>query len=116
MKAAIKDYLASLSSTQKSQMMDLRRVILQADKELTESIKWGSICFSKGKNICGFKVAKKHITLVFFEGAKINDKYHLLTGEGKQVRNLKYDGTHPLNIAGIEDLMIQAIKISNTES
>ncbi len=111
MTTSIKNYLSTLTPSQKDNMMALRAIILSSDDNISESIKWGSICFQTDKNICGFKVAKNHITLVFFDGVKLKDQHQLLNGSGTKVRTLKYDGNQALNEGGIQDLMRQAIRL-----
>jgi len=49
--------------------LEIREVVLSADKKIKEGIKWGSIAFFNNKNICGYRVAKQHVTLLFMEGA-----------------------------------------------
>jgi len=86
---SIRDYLGTLTAPQAELVLAIRDIVLAADSRVKEAIKWGSIAFFHQKNICGFRVAKTHVTLVFMEGASINDTHQLLAGTGTKTRAYK---------------------------
>ncbi len=68
----------------------VREIILDADK-IEEVIKWNSPTFIYKGNMASFMMnAKKHITLMFHEGAKLENKSGLLEGDGKKSRAAKF--------------------------
>lgn len=107
----IKDYLSGLSDFQRELVMEVREVVLSSDKILQEGIKWGSIAFYNNKNICGYRVAKAHITLLFMEGASLVDKHGILEGSGPKARTIKMKSPEDIHKKGIKDLVQQAIKM-----
>jgi hypothetical protein len=110
--AEVQKYLESLTDLQRNLLLELREIVLAADQKIEESIKWGSVCFSLKGNICGYRVAKAHVTLLFFEGGLLNDKENILSGDGAKARTIKYTGKEALNKAAIEDLVKQAIVLN----
>ena len=113
MNTEIKTYLDSLSPFQKTLVMEIREAVLSADTHVQEGIKWGSIAFFNKKNICGFRVAKAHVTLLFMEGASLNDKQKILSGSGAKARTIKVTSADEIPVAGIQDLVQQAIALGN---
>lgn len=65
----IQRYVEGLVEPQQETVLAMREAVLGADTRMKEAIKWGSIAFFHKKNICGFRVAKAHVTLLFMEGA-----------------------------------------------
>lgn len=109
----IETYVASLTHLQKELLLPIREAVLNADSRVKEGIKWGSICFfspEAGGNICGYRVAQKHVTLLFMEGAALKDEYSILEGTGAKARTYKNDGTQPVPVDALQDLVKQAFK------
>ncbi len=64
--------------------------IFTADKKITEKFIYGGIGMYLGdKLIGGIYSSKKHISLVFSLGNELEDKYHVLEGEGQFRRHIK---------------------------
>ncbi|MFX3625817.1 MAG: DUF1801 domain-containing protein [bacterium] len=110
--AEVQKYLESLTELQRELLLELREIVLTTDLKIEESIKWGSVCFSLNGNICGYRVAKAHVTLLFFEGSMLNDTQKILSGDGPKARTIKYTGKETLNKTAIQDLVKQAITLN----
>jgi hypothetical protein len=67
-----------------------RDVILEADKRVTESIKWSTPTFSYEGNIASFNPSKKLVSIMFHNGAEIPGKHPRLEGDGKLVRTMRF--------------------------
>ena len=67
----------------------LRRLILHADPELKESIKWGNPVYQKGGLVCYLAATKAYVSLGFFNGASLSDPDQLIEGTGKKMRHVK---------------------------
>lgn len=106
----IKDYVATLTSFQKDIVMKIREAVLSADPKIQEGIKWSSIAFYNEKNICGYRVAKAHVTLLFMEGASLDDKHGILEGTGAKARTIKVTNAEDIPVEGIKGLVKDAIK------
>ena len=105
----IETYVEGLSELQQELILPMREAVLSADSRVKEGIKWGSICFYNNSNICGYRVAKQHVTLLFMEGASLNDTHNVLSGDGAKARTYKYNGKEALNTEAIQDLVRQAL-------
>lgn len=106
----IADYISSLTEMQKELVLSIRDIVLSADNRLKEGLKWGSIAFFNEKNICGYRVAKNHVTLLFMEGASLTDTYGILNGTGAKARTIKVTTQEEIHKEGITDLLQQALE------
>ena len=87
---------------------EVRALILDVVPDAVEEFKWSQPCYSTTRPICYFKVARKHVTLGFNEGASLQDSDGLLEGTGKAMRHVKIPlggGGIP---SGVRDLLSQA--------
>jgi len=106
-------YLASLKSPIRELMFEVRSIVLETDEEISEAIKWGSIVFNCKGNFAGFRVAKNHLTVVFFNGVALRDKYKLLEkGAGVKARNIKFTDIEKIKKKGLQDLIRQAVALN----
>lgn len=101
----IADYVSGLSEFQKELVLKIREIVLSVDDRIQEGIKWGSIAFFNQKNICGYRLAKAHVTLLFMEGSSLNDKYDILKGSGPKARTIKVTKLEEIHAEGIKDLI-----------
>ncbi|MEO1010630.1 MAG: DUF1801 domain-containing protein [Bacteroidota bacterium] len=69
----------------------VREIILEADPNISEAIKWKSPTFMYKGNIASyFMNAKKFVSLMFHKGATITDIHGLLEGDGKEARVARF--------------------------
>jgi hypothetical protein len=71
-------------------MQRVRRLILDADPRVTESIKWSTPTFSFHGNIVSFNPAKRLVSLLFHRGAEIPGDFPRLEGDGKLARTMRF--------------------------
>ena len=75
----------------KEEMLKVREIILAANPNMTEDIKWQAPNFMYNGNLCTFNPrAKKNVSLMFHTGAELNDEHGILEGDGKQARAGKF--------------------------
>src|SRR4051812_10634844 len=69
----------------------LRDWIFRTAPDLSEAIKWNTLCFTGHKLVCGLSACKKHVGFVFFRGTELADPQGLFTdGEGNtNMRNIR---------------------------
>jgi hypothetical protein len=67
-----------------------RRLILDADERVAESVKWKTPTYSFKGNIVSFNPSKKHVSRLYHRGAEIPGDYPLLEGDGKLVRTMRF--------------------------
>jgi hypothetical protein len=83
-----------------------RKLILEADLRVTESIKWKTPTFSYNGNIVSFNPSKKFVSLMFHRGAEIEGDFPHLEGDGRLVRVMRLADVDEVNAARDE---IQAV-------
>jgi hypothetical protein len=68
----------------------VRAVLLEADERVTETIKWQAPTFVYKGNIASFfPKARAHVTLMFHQGATLDDPTGILEGDGDTARSVK---------------------------
>ena len=83
-------YIEELDSSIQPLFVSVRDVILKTEPELDENIKWKNcLTYSTGKNVIQTVVGKGKVSLIFFDGASIDDPHGLLEGDGKTVRTMR---------------------------
>ncbi len=90
----MRDHLALESGEVCGIVRQLRRMVLSAAPEATESIKFGALSYyhggatfaSIGSNICMIDAKRGQVTLSFIRGVELEDPHHLLRGSGKYKR------------------------------
>jgi len=76
---------------QKDLVDAVRRVILDADDRVTETVKWQAPTFMYRGNIASFyPKSRAHVSLMFHTGASLPDPHGLLEGEGDVSRVAKF--------------------------
>ncbi|MDC6366982.1 MULTISPECIES: DUF1801 domain-containing protein [Flavobacteriaceae] len=105
----IETYVNGLTDFQKGLILAIRDIVLSADERVKEDIKWSSIAFFNKKNICGFRVAKAHITLLFMEGASLNDNHSILNGNGAKARTYKVTNASEINAVALTELVKESL-------
>lgn len=87
----------------------IRGIILKCSKDLREEIKWGNPTYNLNKLVCSIHTHKAHLTLNFFNGAKLKSS-HLLEGTGKGMRHLKFYTAKDIDKTKIQLLLKEAIE------
>ena len=76
-----------------------RKLILDADPRVEETIKWKTPTFSYKGNIVSFNPSKKLVSLLFHRGAEIPGEFPSLVGEGQLVRVMRFADTAEVEAA-----------------
>ena len=106
----VEEYVAGLSDLQRELVLEIREVVLGVDNRIKEGMKWGSIAFFNQKNICGYRVAKAHVSLVFMDGAHLPDPEGMFTSGGSKSKSFRHDGKASLNVEGLKGLVKAALE------
>jgi hypothetical protein len=90
--AAVDDLIAHTPGWRGATLARLREIILAADPEIVEDVKWrrpsnplGVAVWTRNGNVCAAPVLKERVRLSFFAGASLPDPDHLFNAqlEGK---------------------------------
>jgi uncharacterized protein YdeI (YjbR/CyaY-like superfamily) len=92
---------------------ELHEMILRWAPDLTESVKWGSLCFSGRKLVCALGAFQKHAALVFFRGTELSDLAGLFNqGEGNtNIRTIRLKTLEGLDRNAIKRLLHAAVEL-----
>ena len=84
-------WFGDLDHPLKGAMLHVRKVILATDRRLDETIKWKSPTFEFKGNMASIDPrSKKHVSLMFHQGAKLPGKHPRLEGGGATVRYMRF--------------------------
>jgi hypothetical protein len=76
----------------KKPMLEVRKIIMATDRRMTETIKWKSPTFVFEGNMASIDPkSKKHVQLMFHQGAALPGKHPKLEGGGGTVRYLRFE-------------------------
>lgn len=67
-----------------------RKLILEADSRVTETIKWKTPTFAFKGNIVSFNPSAKFVSLLFHRGSEIEGDFPHLVGDGRLVRVMRF--------------------------
>ncbi|HWB03022.1 MAG TPA: YdeI/OmpD-associated family protein [Verrucomicrobiales bacterium] len=85
-------WMEQLSDFARPMIERIYKIIRKAAPQLEEGIRWSSPTFIGRGLVCSFAAFQKHVTLVFWRGAELNDTTGLLThGQGRSaMRSAKF--------------------------
>jgi hypothetical protein len=87
----VEAWFKDLDHPLKDAMLQVRKIILAADRRLDETIKWKSPTFVFEGNMASIDPrSKKHVNLMFHQGASLPGKHPRLEGGGATVRYLRF--------------------------
>lgn len=108
----VNNYIASLPEWSKEIGNKLREIILSASSNIIEDWKWNHPNYNCHGMLCGIWAFKEHVTLVFFQGTLINDKYSVLLSNPDNLHNrhIKFTDVSQINPELIQDYLLQSIE------
>jgi hypothetical protein len=84
-------WFRALDHPLKDAMLRVRKIILGTDRRLTETIKWKSPTFVFEGNMASIDPrSKKHVQLMFHQGASLPGRHPRLEGGGATVRYMRF--------------------------
>ena len=86
----VDDWFAERKRPLTDAMQLARKLILEADSRVSESIKWKTPTFSYNGNIVSFNPSAKFVSLLFHRGAEIKGDFPHLAGDGRLVRVMRF--------------------------
>jgi hypothetical protein len=93
----VEAWFRDLDHPLKKAMLEVRRIILRADRRVDETIKWKSPTFVFEGNMASIDPrSKKHVQLMFHQGAPLPGKHPGLEGGGGTVRYMRF--TDPADV------------------
>ncbi len=97
--------IAQLADWRGKMLARLRKLILEANPDITEEWKWGTAVWSHKGNVVAIGAFKDHVKLNFFKGASLKDPHGLLNAgleakasraidfhEGDDIKDIRLEG------------------------
>lgn len=108
----VNEYIKALNEEIAPLFVAVRSAVLAAGPSFNESIKWKNcLVYATEKNHIQTVVGKGKVSLIFFEGASLKDKYGLLEGDGSKARTMRITSAD-FNKAALTDYVTQTLKSS----
>ena len=105
-------WLASLQPPLRPIAESLRRLILETDPDLSESIKWGNPTFERVGKVCYLAATKAYVSLGFFNGAALTDPEGIIEGTGKKMRHVKVRVLEDIRSELLSSWVRQAVELN----
>lgn len=104
-------YIDALPDWSKSICQQLRQIILSVSSQIQEDWKWGHPSYYCNGMLCGIWAFKDHVTLVFFQGALIDDTYAVLCSYNDNLHNrhMKFSDASQIDEKIIREYLLQSI-------
>ena len=107
---ARQEFLADTPAELRPLVRALDALIVKAAPGLTASLKWSNLTYSGNKIVCALAAHKAHVNLQLWNGASLKDPRHLLIGESKAMRHLKFSSVDDVKAKLITDFVKQAVR------
>jgi hypothetical protein len=104
--------IAELGDWRGKLLARLRKLIKQAEPEMTEAWKWrGTPVWERGGGVCTGETYKSVVKLTFFKGASLKDPAKLFNSslEGNTRRAIDFHETDKVNEAAFKELIRAAV-------
>jgi hypothetical protein len=92
----------------------LVELILHAEPDLIEAVKWNMLCFSGRKLVCGLSACQKHLGIAFFRGTELPDRAKLFEPGGAgntNIRSIRLTSLEHFNRRAFQDLLHAAVAL-----
>ncbi|MDQ2886296.1 MAG: DUF1801 domain-containing protein [Chloroflexota bacterium] len=89
----------------------LRKLILEADPDITEEWKWDTAVWSHQGLVCAVSAFKKTVKLNFFQGALLEDPHTLFNAglDAKKTRSIDFREGDAVDESALKDLIRSAV-------
>lgn len=114
----IDNYIKTLDDWRGMMIARLRKLILDADPNLTEEWKWDTPVWSHKGNVVAAGVFKDHVKLNFFKGASLEDPKGLFNAglDAKATRAIDIVEGEEIDEAALKDLVRSAVAYNTSGS
>lgn len=112
--ALIAAYFDHLEPSARTTVQALQQAVLAAAPELEQTLKWGNLCFQlEGRTLVAIATHKLHASLQFFNGVVLAQQYPVLEGTNRNMRQMKWRYSQPVDQALVRELVEAAVRIGS---
>src|ERR1022692_5257762 len=107
----IDQQIAELADWRGKTMAKLRKIVHDADPEITEELKWDVPVFSHNGLVLALAAFKGNVKMNFFQGASLPDSHKLFNSglEAKKTRAIDFHEKDKINEPALKDLIRAAV-------
>jgi hypothetical protein len=107
----IDQQIAELSDWRGQMLVQLRKLIHEADPDITEEWKWETAVWSHQGLVCAVGAFKNALKMNFFQGAALEDPQKLFNAglEAKKTRAIDFHQDSTIDEAAVKNLILAAI-------
>ena len=111
-------YIQELGDWRGKMLARLRKLVLEAEPNLTEEWKWDTPVWSLKGNVVAAGVFKDHVKLNFFKGASLNDPKDLFNAglDAKATRAIDIAEGETIDEKALKDLVRTAVAYNTSGS
>jgi hypothetical protein len=116
----ISKMIAELGDWRGDTLRNVRKLIKEADPEITEEVKWrkpsnpgGIPVWSHHGGICTGESYKDHVKLTFFNGASLEDPEHVFNQDGTVRRAIDIHEGDEINETAFKNLIRAAVQFNS---
>lgn len=85
----VEKLIQTLPYEQQATMHRLREMVLAADPQIVETVKWGNPVYSRGRNLVSLVPHPTYANVQLWNGACLAGKYKAIEGDGQTMRHVK---------------------------
>lgn len=103
--------IAELGDWRATMLSRLRKVILEADPDITEEWKWNTAVWVCNGLVCSVGAFKDHLKLNFFNGASLKDPKGIFNAglDAKNSRAIDFSESDAIDAPALKDLIRAAV-------
>ena len=103
--------IAELADWRGQMFARLRKLILEADPDITEEWKWDTAVWSHQGLVCAVGTFKKTVKMNFFQGASLEDPHTLFNAglDAKKTRSIDFREGDAVDESALKDLIRAAV-------
>jgi hypothetical protein len=107
----ITNQIAELGDWRGRMLARLRKVILEADPDITEEWKWNTAVWTHEGLVCSAGAFKDHVKLNFFKGASLKDPKGMFNAglDAKNTRVIDFSEGDNIDASALKDLIRAAV-------
>jgi hypothetical protein len=112
---SVEAYVAGLPDWRGETVSSLRRLILEAAPDASESIKWGQPVYDVNGPFAHIKAFKGHVNFGFWRGAEFTDPKGLLKGSGTRMRHVELRGPADIDTSTLQAMVRTAVALNRAK-
>jgi len=107
----IDEQIAELADWRGQMFIQLRKLIHEADPDITEEWKWNTAVWSHQGLVCALAAFKKAVKMNFFQGAFLEDPHTLFNAglDAKTMRSIDFHEGATVNESALKELIRAAV-------